>query len=86
MGERRRPEDLSEEERQRLHRAHQRLRNASQALEALTVIEPMKGRWTPTPAPLEALESAQLALHEASQEVWRAQWELLGWEAPTGAG
>ncbi|HEY3241183.1 MAG TPA: hypothetical protein VGL92_16590 [Acidimicrobiia bacterium] len=85
MEERRRPEDLSEEERQRLHRAHQRLRNASQALEALTVIEPIKGRWTPTPAPPEALEAAQVALHEACQEVWRAQRDLLGWEPPPGA-
>jgi hypothetical protein len=80
----RRPEDLSEEERQRLHRAHQRLRNASQALEALTVIEPVKGRWKPTPAPAEALEAAQLALHEACQELWRAQRELLGLDSPPG--
>lgn len=80
----RRPEDLSEDERQRLHRAHQRLRNASQSLEALTVIEPVKGRWTPTPAPAEALEAAHLALYEAVQEVWRAQQELLGLESPAG--
>lgn len=86
MDERRRPEDLSEDERQRLHRAHQRMRNASQALEALTVIEPVKGRWRATPAPEEALDAAQLALHEASQEVWRAQKELLGLDPPGGAG
>jgi hypothetical protein len=85
MDDQRRPEELSEDERQRLHRAHQRMRNASQALEALIVIEPVKGRWTATPAPVEALEAAQLALHEASQEVWRAQRELLGLEPPTGA-
>jgi hypothetical protein len=84
MDEPRRPEDLSEDERQRLHRAHQRLRNASQALEALTVIEPVKGRWKATPAPTEALEAAQLALHDASQEVWRAQRDLLGWDPPGG--
>ena len=84
MGERRRPEDLSDEERQRLHRAHQRLRNASQALEALTVVEPVRGRWTATPAPLEALEAAQLALHEGWRELWRAQQELLGLDPPGG--
>jgi len=79
---RRKPEELSGEERQRLHRAHQRLRNASQALEALTVVEPMRGRWAANPAPLDVLEAAQLELHEACQGVWRAQRELLGWEPP----
>ncbi|MGH9038667.1 MAG: hypothetical protein ACRDZ3_00375 [Acidimicrobiia bacterium] len=78
----RRPEDLSEDERHRLHRAHQRVRNASQALEALTVIEPVKGRWTPTPAPEEALQAARLAFQEATQAVWRAEKELLGWDPP----
>jgi hypothetical protein len=85
MDERPRPEDLSEDERQRLHRAHQRMRNASQALEALTVIEPVRGRWAATPAPVEALEAAQLALHDACQELWRAQQELLGLDPPAGA-
>ncbi|MGH8992522.1 MAG: hypothetical protein ACRDZ7_13530 [Acidimicrobiia bacterium] len=80
----RRPEDLSEDERQRLHRAHQRLRNTSQSLEALTVIEKVKGRWTHTPAPPEALEAAQLALHEACQELWRVQRDLLGLGPPAG--
>jgi len=84
MQARRKPEELSEEERQGLHRAHQRLRNASQALEALTVVEPVRGRWVANPAPLEVLEAAQVELHEACQGVWRAQRELLGWEAPDG--
>lgn len=81
----RKPEELSEEERQRLHRAHQRLRNTSQALEALTVIEPVRGRWPATPAPPEALEAAQVDLHRACQELWRTQRDLLSWEPPPGA-
>ncbi len=82
MDGRRKPEELSEEERQRLHRAHQRLRNASQALEALTVIEPLRGRWRPTPAPPEALDAAVAELGTACQELWGAQRELLGLEPP----
>lgn len=85
MSAQRKPEELDEDDRQRLHRAHQRLRNASQALEALTVIEKMRGRWTANPAPAEALDAAQLELHAAGQELWRAQRELLAWEPPAGA-
>ncbi|MGH3922485.1 MAG: hypothetical protein ACRDTT_06385 [Pseudonocardiaceae bacterium] len=85
MAARREPAELTEEERLRLHRAHQHLRNASHALEALTVVEPPgRGRWAATPAPLEALEAAQLDLHEACQEVWRAQHELLSLAPPGG--
>jgi hypothetical protein len=73
---------LSEDERQRLHRAHQRMRNASQALEALTVIEPVRGRWVAKRPPVEALEIAQVELHGACQEVWRVQHELLGLDPP----
>jgi hypothetical protein len=79
---RRKPEELSEEQRQRLHRVHQRLRNASHALEALTVVEPVRGRWVATPVPAEALEAAQNDLHNAYQELWRAQQELLCCEPP----
>ena len=84
MEERRTPEALSEEDRQRLHRAYQRLRNASQALEALTVVEPLRGRWTPTPAPAGALEAAHLEMHEAYREIWRCLHDVFGWEAPAG--
>ncbi|MCA1603922.1 MAG: hypothetical protein LC808_02705 [Actinobacteria bacterium] len=77
METRRKPEELTEQERQRLHQAHQRLRNASHALEALTVVEPVRGRWVATPAPLEALQAAQDDLYEAGQEFWRTQHELL---------
>ncbi len=85
MEARRKPEELSEQQRQRLHQAHQRLRNASHALEALTVVEPVRGRWVATPAPVEALDAAQNDLHNAWRELWRAQQELLCWEPPTGA-
>lgn len=84
MGAERAPEDLSPEERQRLHRAHQRLRNASQALEALTVIEKVRGRWEARPAPPEALEAAGAELADAYDDVCRTQAELLGW-APAGS-
>lgn len=82
MDEGRRPEELSDDERQWLHRTHQGLRNASQALEALTVIEPVRGRWKPTPAPPEALEAARAELHAAYREVWRAMGELFAWTPP----
>ncbi|HEV7826753.1 MAG TPA: hypothetical protein VGP02_17810 [Mycobacteriales bacterium] len=82
METRRGPEDLSAEERQRLHRAHQRLRNASQALEALTVVEPVRGRWTAKSAPPEALEAAQTDLRDAWQEIWTAQRDVLGLDPP----
>jgi hypothetical protein len=79
---RRSPQELAEDERARLHRAHQRLRNASQALEALTVVEPVRGRWVAQSAPAEALDAAGAELHAAWQELWHAQRELLGIEPP----
>jgi hypothetical protein len=85
----RKPEEFSKEQRQRLHRAHQSLRNASHALEALTVVEPVRGRWVPTPAPVEALEAAQNDLQRAYQELWRVHQELLCCDPPVntpGAG
>lgn len=82
---RRRPEDLTVEERQRLHRAHQRLRNASSALEALVATEPVRGRWAPQPATDEALDGARADVEKAYRELSRCHAELLGW-APFGAG
>jgi hypothetical protein len=81
----RKPAELSKEQRQQLHRAHQHLRNASHALEALTVVEPVRGRWVATPAPIEALEAAQNDLHHACQEFWRVHQELLRCDLPAGA-
>lgn len=78
MDERRRPEELSEDERARLHRAYQRVRNASQALEALTVVEQLPRRWVPEPAPPGAVEAAWAEFHDAYLEVRRVLAELLG--------
>jgi hypothetical protein len=81
---RRKPEELSEDERQQLHRAHQRVRNASHALEALTVIEKVRGRWAAAPAPEDVLDAAAADLDEACRQLWSAQRKLLGWERPAG--
>jgi hypothetical protein len=77
-----RPDELDEDGRQRLHRAHQRLRNASQAFEALTVIEKVKGRWAATPAPPEALVAAGSDLDESYRELWAVLDALLGLKPP----
>jgi hypothetical protein len=74
----RRPEQLTDEERARLSRAHFRLRNASQALEALTASQKQRGRWEPTPPTDEALEAARTELRTAYEAVWRIEAELLG--------
>ena len=72
----RRPADLSEDERARLRRAHLRLRNASQALEALTASPKQRGRWDPQPPTDEALEGARGELRAAWEAVWRTEAEL----------
>ncbi|MDQ1566776.1 MAG: hypothetical protein QOF96_1656 [Actinomycetota bacterium] len=77
-----RPDELDEDGRQRLHRAYQRLRNASQAFEALTVIEKVKGRWAATPAPPEALAAAGSELAGSYRELWVALDELLDLAPP----
>ncbi len=82
LGTRREPAELSEPERQQLHRAHQRMRNASQALEALTVVEKVRGRWAAAPAPDDVLDAASADLHAACEELWCTQRELLGMERP----
>jgi hypothetical protein len=82
MAEPRTPDELDEDERQRLHRAHQRLRNASQAFEALTVIEKVKGRWAATPAPPEALTGAGVEFSQSYREVWEVLGELLSLSPP----
>lgn len=79
MTDQRSPEELSDDERQRIHLAHQRLRNSSQALESLLAPETRRGRWPPTPAPPEALAAARDDLRAAYERVERAHAELLGW-------
>lgn len=72
------PDELDDEERARLSRAHHRLRNASQALEALTASPKQKGRWDPRPPTEEALEGARGELRAAWDAVWTIEAELLG--------
>ena len=72
------PQDLDDDERARLRRAHFRLRNASQALEVLTAPQKMRGRWDPTPPTEEALEGARSELRTAYEAVWRIEAELFG--------
>jgi len=62
-----------------LHRAHQRLRNASQALEALVATDPIRGRWAPAPAPAEALQGARAELKKAYDALDRRHDELVDW-------
>lgn len=82
MQTQRKPEELSEDERQQLHQAHQRLRNASSALEALTVVAPVRGRWQANPTPPDVLAAAQHELRDAYEQVWQVQDGLLN-AAPT---
>lgn len=76
--QRRGPEDLTPADRDELRRAHQRLRNASHALEALVATDPRRGRWPPEPAPPEALEAARQDLQRAYELLARCHRELLG--------
>lgn len=73
-----RPEDLDDDERARLSRAHHRLRVASQALEALTASLRQKGRWDPQAPTDEALDGARNELRAAWDALWRTDGELLG--------
>ena len=79
------PEDVSEEDRERLRRAHHRLRRASQELEALLAPRSMRGRWEPVAAPAEVVETVRSDLVTAYAEVWRLHQELFGWDPPAGA-
>jgi hypothetical protein len=76
----RRPEQLSADERRRLRRAHERLRTASQDLQALVATEPIKARWEPEPAPDEILHAARAELAGAYEALTAAYREVLAWE------
>lgn len=73
------PAELSAQDRQELRRAHERLRAASQELQALIATEPIKGRWEPEPAPPEILQAAKDRYDEAVERVAASQREILGW-------
>ena len=74
------PEELNEEERRRLRRAHERLRTATYEIMALVATDPIKNRWEPEPAPPEILDAARRELQTAWDELGRSYRELLGWE------
>lgn len=80
----RRPEELTEDDREALRRAHIRLRKTSQDLEAMLATPKMRGRWDPAPVPPEALEGARSELVTAYSKLWALQRDLLGWELPPG--
>ena len=78
----RRPEDLTEDEAERLRRAHHRLRKASQDLEAFTAPRRMRGRWEPQPVPDEAMDAARGEMAVSWDALWRDYADLLGWGPP----
>ena len=77
------PEDLKEDERRQLRRAHERLRTATQEVMSLVATEPIKNRWKPEPAPPEILDAARSELQAAWDELGRSYRELLGWDRLT---
>lgn len=80
----RQPQDLDEDEAERLRRGHVRLRKASQDLEAFTVPKRMRGRWDNAPVPHEAMDAARAELTASYRALWTAYEELLGWTVPPG--
>lgn len=77
------PEELSDDDRRRLRRAHERLRTATQEVMSLVATEPIKNRWAPEPAPPEILDAARSELQTAWEELSRSYRELLGWDGVT---
>lgn len=77
------PEQLTDDERRRLRRAHERVRSATQEVMSLVATEPIKNRWEPEPAPPEILDAARGELQTAWDELSRCYRELLGWESLT---
>ena len=78
----RRPQDLTEEDAERVRRAHLRLRKASQDLEGFTAPLHLRGRWEPAPVPEEAIAPARAELAAAHRDLWALYRDLLGWEPP----
>ncbi len=83
MGTMATPQELTDDERRQLRRAHERVRTATQELMALVATEPIKNRWEPEPAPPEILDAARQELQTAWDGLVRSYRELLGWEALT---
>ncbi|MGH9152054.1 MAG: hypothetical protein ACRD03_06595 [Acidimicrobiales bacterium] len=78
----RRPQELSDDEADRLRRAHHRLRKASQDLEAFTAPRRLRGRWEPAPVPDEAMDAARAEVAASYEALWREYGDVLGWERP----
>lgn len=76
------PEELTDDERRRLRRAHERLRTATQEVMSLVATDPIKNRWAPEPAPPEILDAARRELQTAWDALARSYSELLGWAPP----
>ena len=66
--------ELSQEERVRWRRAHERLRTASKELQSLVATDPIKNRWEPDLPPPEILEAA----HQELQQAYAGLLELPG--------
>ncbi|MGI8428723.1 MAG: hypothetical protein ACR2OB_05330 [Solirubrobacteraceae bacterium] len=73
------PGELSQEERVRLRRAHERLRTASKELQSLVATEPIKGRWAPDWASPEILGAAREELRQAHAGLGACETQILGW-------
>lgn len=82
----RRPQELEEEEAERVRRGHVRLRKASQDLEAFTAPRRMRGRWDNAPVPDEAMDAARAELVASYRALWAVYGELLGWAPPPVQG
>ena len=77
------PDELTEDERRQLRRAHERVRTATHEVMALVATEPIKNRWEPEPAPPEILDAARRELETAWGGLMSSYRELLGWETLT---
>ncbi|MGH2811728.1 MAG: hypothetical protein ACRDI1_03305 [Actinomycetota bacterium] len=84
IGARRRPEDLSTSDLERLRQAHKRLRDAVKAAERYGRGELPPGIETPVHRQ-EDIEAAYRKIDEAEAELWRMREELLGWKRPGSA-
>jgi hypothetical protein len=74
-------DDLAPEERRRLERAYQRLRDAISKYQPFEARELEPGDDTPAQDG-DAMAAAQAEVQEAEAALWRVRQELLGWERP----
>lgn len=84
IGARRRPEDLSPSELERLRQVHKRLREAVKATEPYRAVELPPGVDAPVHRQ-EDLEATYREIDEAEAELWRLREELLDWKRPGSA-